>query len=250
MTDSPRDEATADLPERQPGEQGPQTPEAWQPPPWARTTAQGPWSGGRSAWTDSGSGQWTQPPASGWDQRRQAWNDPGAPWAHQPAPYGWPAGAGFWPEPGSSPIAVIAGTVLLIAGALMTLFGLILIAVGAGGGAYLDAAAEEAGMPGSGAALGTILVVMAVVVLALGVLQMIAAIGVFTHKEWARWLGIALATLGLLLGLLAVFGSVGQPTADVVSWIILTVWVGGYVAAVAGLAAGGEHFRLPLRGRH
>jgi hypothetical protein len=79
---------------------------------------------------------------------------------------------------------------------------------------------------------------------------MVSAIGIFTHKEWARWLGVALAALGLALGALLALGSIGDPSADVGSWIIVLVWLTAYVAVLFGLIAGGEQFQADARSRN
>lgn len=197
----------------------------WEPPPWARTTAQAPWTG-----------SWTDPRARGW-------NDPRAQWAGEPAP-------GYAAEPGSSPLAVIAATVLLLLGALVTLVALFMLVFGAVGAEFMEDVAFETGMPGGGAALATVIVVISVFALVLGILHMVSAIGVFTHKEWARWLGVALAALGLALGGLLALASIGDPTADAGSWIIVLVWLTAYVAALFGLIAGGEQFQPSARSRN
>lgn len=157
---------------------------------------------------------------------------------------------GYWtgsPQYGTSALAVIGAVALLIIGGLLTVISALVIAVGAGGTALLEEI--DPSLIGLGGAIATAIVVVFGILLVLGILHIVAAIGVFVHKSWARWTGVVLAVLGLMLGLLMLLGSTNAPTATSGDLIVVIVWLVAYGAALIGLVAGGEHFQPRYPGR-
>jgi hypothetical protein len=82
---------------------------------------------------------------------------------------------------------------------------------------------------------------MGIIVIVLGALDVVSAIGVLLHKSWARWTAIVLGVLGTLLGLFVVWVAT-EPPLDAGMVIFGVIWVGAHVLAVIGMAAGGRHF--------
>jgi hypothetical protein len=87
----------------------------------------------------------------------------------------------------------------------------------------------------------TIVIVVAVVLLAAGTASLASAIGVLAHKSWGRWLGIVAAVLGIVTGLVIVISGLG-PQTDTASVVIGAAWATAHGLAMVGLAAGGRHF--------
>lgn len=130
---------------------------------------------------------------------------------------------------------------LLIVGVLVGLIGLLLLVVGAGGAELLEYVDPSLGSEAG--AVAAVILVFALVFIALGVAEIVSAIGVFVHKSWARWLGVALASIGVVLGLLLLVGTFaggGGAGGDVVFAI---VWLAAHGFAVAALAVAGDHFQ-------
>lgn len=142
---------------------------------------------------------------------------------------------------------MIGAVALLIIGGLLTVISALVIAVGAGGTALLEEI--DPSLIGLGGAIATAIVVVFGILLVFGILHIVAAIGVFVHKSWARWTGVVLAVLGLMLGLLMLLGSTNAPTATSGDLIVVIVWLVAYGAALIGLVAGGEHFQPRYPGR-
>lgn len=202
----------------------------WQPPP-------------PRGWTPPAQQGWYPPPQQGWT--------PGPGMLPMPNPYqqppqwgsGYPGQSPYWSSPpryGSSPLAVIAGILLLLVGVLLTLFGLLMLAVGMGGAAFLGEMDPFIGDP---AAVAAFILVFAFILLSIGILEIVASIGVFVHKGWARWLGIVMAAIGLVFGFLLLFATFMPPAGPAIEMLITIVWLAGHGFVVAALAVAGEHFR-------
>jgi hypothetical protein len=189
-----------------------------------------------------------QPPQDQWGQQPQQ-PAPPAPqqWNQQPAPpppgWGAPPTTGWGsPEPaahgpGTSIWAIVAGVCLLLWGLLWTLGGI--IAVGAGGSVN-----QLPGVP-AGVDFGGIFATVGIVILVIGILHLLAAIFIWAHRDWARYLGLVLAVLGTLLGLAALASprdrSAGEQAGDpIVGALFFLV---PYAIALIGLILGGKHFR-------
>ncbi len=188
------------------------------------------------------------PPGSGWTgpAPQPTWAEP--PQWGSTQPQGAAPPQGYWQAPpaqGNSVLAVIAGAVLLVMGILVGLIGLAFVILVAAGPELLAELDPSLGIPG--AAIGAVLTVIAVVLLIFAALNVLAAIGVFLHKGWARWTGIVTGAIGLILGLLSLIGQAGAGGAADVLFVLL--WLAAYGFVLVALSVGGEHFerRYPSR---
>jgi uncharacterized membrane protein (DUF2068 family) len=83
------------------------------------------------------------------------------------------------------------------------------------------------------------------VILIIGILHLLSGIFAWMHRSWARYIGIILGGLGILLGVVGLVRSAGpgtdksQQAALVASLVIVIV----YAIVLVGLAVGGTHFR-------
>jgi len=84
---------------------------------------------------------------------------------------------------------------------------------------------------------------LAAILLIIGILEIIGSVGVFVHKGWARWLGIVLATIGLVIGFLVLIGTFLPPAGGAGDVIFALLWLAAHRFVVAALAARGEHFQ-------
>ena len=218
----------------------------WQPPPgWQQPATQqqpGGWPQ-QSGWQEPSARQepmgW-QPPANQWQAQQPggAWA-PGAqpPWPPTTQP-GW--GGGYWPAQGqpygSSAVAVIGATVLLVIGALMLVIAAFGLLVSLGGGPEVFEPTDPRISP---QAMAGFVVVFFGLGLIFALLHIVAAIGVYVHKPWARWLGIVISVIALLLGVLLLLVAASGPAAAV---LFVVLWLAAYGFSLVGLAAGGRHF--------
>lgn len=141
-----------------------------------------------------------------------------------------------------------AAIVMIVLGALITLFGLIFVlgaAVIGGAASTGDLPAEAAGMEGMLGIFAGFVIGLAVILLALGILEIVAGAQVLSGKGWARVTGIVLA---VILGLFSLLGMTGgdQGGNIIVSlvfvvanaFIVYALWTGGrWFAARSGAAA-------------
>jgi hypothetical protein len=151
------------------------------------------------------------------------------------------------PDYGSSGMALLGAVVLIVMGALVGIISLFVLLIGLAGRELLELADPALGDFGPG--FMTAIVVIAVIFIIVAVLHFVAGIGVLAHRTWARWLGIVIGVLGLVLGILAILGSVGDPTMAAGDWLVPVAWTVAYVLALVGLAGGGRQFerRYPYR---
>ena len=158
-----------------------------------------------------------------------------------------PPAAGYRPAAvqETSALAALAGTFLL-------LFGLILTLVGGTAAARPDLVdeavriAREADVELDRRALRTLLSTGAWVVLVIGALHLLSALGIFLHRQLGRFLGLALALAGSLIGVYSVTQALalaqrGEPVGPMLA--ALAVVATGYILVLFGLIAGGSHFR-------
>lgn len=157
--------------------------------------------------------------------------------ARRPAPPpAWPAG---WRPPyDTSALAVLSATTLLIFGIVgAVVLGFLL--------AIWDAVARLS--------LGTLVQVQTVestrivllTLLLVAIAQVVAAIGVFAHRGWARLLGIAISVPGTIVGTLLLIAATSRE-------LLIETWLGGlllggYGFSFFGLIAGNSHFRRLTR---
>jgi hypothetical protein len=83
----------------------------------------------------------------------------------------------------------------------------------------------------------------------LGVLQLLVGTFVLRHRSWARWLGILVALLGLLLSVVAVTSAMALIPGASVQLIVASAFLIAYAIVFLALIAGGGHFRARYPGR-
>ncbi len=102
-------------------------------------------------------------------------------------------------------MAAVAGLVLVVFGILVAVIGGFAFTQGAELGRFI--VNNQIGVFGNPVSRDTMRSVLSVTPAALvisGVLMLISGAGVFAHKSWARWLGVLLSLLGLLVSIFAV----------------------------------------------
>jgi len=209
-----------------PASQWPEQPEAEQQPPQVGWQPQQPQAG------------WPQQPQAGWQQQpqwqpQQGWGQPGY----------WPAA----PEYPNNPLVVVAGIILVVFGVLATLIGLFGMVVGSFAATLIEEyLPPEAALEFDFRAFATFLLLIFGIILVVGILHFLSAIGIFMHKGWARAIGIVLAVLGLLLGVVGAVGvaqaavSAAEAGSEAVVPVIVAI---SYGLTLFALIAGGNHFR-------
>jgi len=199
-----------------------------------------------------------QPPApAGWNQPQPGWNQPQPGWGQPAQPGAWQSPAGWqqpahWPAPyGSSGGAIVAAVILLIYGIPLLLFGglvtLVAVSIGDAFTQQLRSQLEAEGLAFDIEAMMRFVVLVFAIVFVLGLVHVVAAIGVLMHKGWGRLLGVVMATLGVLFGALTLAPAltVGEPGSLVFALLL----VAGYGLVLLGLITGGSHFRRLSAGR-
>jgi hypothetical protein len=200
----------------------------------------------QAAWTPPQQQAWTPPQQQAWDPTQSPY-----PPAYPPQYQVWQSGypGSYWsPRPvyATSTLVNLAAIALLVFGGLFTLFGLLLVVVASAGSAMLTEL--DPTYADFGAAAASFVVTVAIVILVVGILEMVAAIGLFVHRAWARWMGIILGIVGVLIGLLLVAVAFEPPTDDGFTAFAI-LWLATHGFAVAALAVGGEHFEARYLGR-
>ena len=173
------------------------------------------------------------PPAQQWSSYQQSWSPPPA---YGAAPY-----YARLDEYGSSPLATVAGVLLLVIGGIITLLGLSVLFIGIVAAPFLESI--EPAVDGGAAAVSSLIAVFGVVFLVIGILGMAAGIGVFVHKSWARWLGVTLAGIALALGFMMLIGAMSDASPDGADLVISVLWVASNAFIVAALVLASEHFK-------
>lgn len=82
-----------------------------------------------------------------------------------------------------------------------------------------------------------------------GVLQLLIGAFVLRHRSWARWLGILVAVLGLLLSVVALTSTMALIPGTSVQLIVAGALLVAYAIVFLALIAGGGHFRARYPGR-
>ena len=154
-----------------------------------------------------------QPPA------QPQWTPP----PQQPAGWGGPGYGGAPPRPTAVTLAAIY---LIVMGVLLALGGAACGLLGGG----LSAVDPGTGTPGGNpfAVLGGAIAVFGIIVLILGILSIAAGAGALGGRGWARWTGVVVSVLFVILGVLLILGSLGNMDASggvtsLVFWVIITV---------------------------
>jgi hypothetical protein len=117
-----------------------------------------------------------------------------------------------------------AAVILLSIGGLSALFGLLFLLMGvAMGPAWGEMMRAQPGVGAAAAAMAgmivTMMIAMAVVILAWAAGNLLAGIGILGRRGWARILGLVVAVIGALLSGLALLGMAGSwaATADMLA---------------------------------
>jgi len=116
-------------------------------------------------------------------------------------------------------MATGAAITMIVLGGLLVIFGLLFLLVGvfvSGAGNALDP--QQLGFGGFAGAVGGVLIVLALISLALGILEIVAGAQVLGGRSWARITGIVLAVIWAVFGVLGLFGpgSGGGKAIDVI----------------------------------
>ena len=192
-----------------------------------------------------------RPDQSDADERRQppaASEQPGyMPPGYQPPgyqqqpygqqPYGWNAQAAPAVRPGITTAAAIVLIVLGVLTAILGLFALLAASIFASG--MEIPGIEQLGDNAAGA-IGGVIAIFGGVFIVFGILQVVSGINVFSAKGWARILGIVLAVISALFGLLALLGS-GEPGANS-SPIVGLILLAANAFVIWALATNGRYF--------
>lgn len=131
-------------------------------------------------------------------------------------------------------MVLLAGMVLLVLGLLLALTSVVVLA----DQALFDSAVSQSGLRADTGVRNAMRVVLAIFAL-MGVLQMIAAVGIFLRKSWARYVGIALAIMGTLLGVIVLVDTLESGGGAVAVWLLIAA---GYAFSLFALIAGASHF--------
>ena len=218
-----------------------------QPPPYQAPAA------GYPQPTQGWQGQSNVP---GWQQPAPGWQPQGQPGWQGPPPY---AGAPGWqpqqpwaaqPRYGTSVLVVIAGLVLIAFGTLVAVIGGWSLTQGPEISRFIrDNDIAIFGRQIDRETMRTVLSPMPGILMVFGVLQLLVGGVLLAHRSWARWLGILLALLGLLVGVFAVAASMALVPGVSVQMLVSIVLLLGYAFVLLALIAGGSHFRARYPGR-
>ena len=199
------------------------------------------------------------PPAQGWQQGPQGypapppaqWQQPGygAPPGYGPPGYGvapgW-AAAQPWGAPvyRTSVLVALAGVVLIIFGLAVAVLGGWTLTQGPELGRFIrDNDIAIFGTHIQRDTLKTILEPMPGILMVTGVLQLLVGAVILAHRGWARWLGVLLALLGLLVSVVALSAVLALVPGVSLQLMIAVVLLLGYAYVLLALIAGGSPFR-------
>ncbi len=180
------------------------------------------------------------PPAGpGWQGQAQ-WQQPG----YNTGP-GWaatqPAGTPFYK---SSVLVALAGLALMVFGLALAVFGGWTLTLGPDFARFIrDNDIAIFGRQIDRETLRTVMQPMPGILIVLGVLELLIGAVILAHRSWARWLGVLLSLLGLVVSVMAlsaVLALVPGTSAQLVIAITLLI---GYAFILLALIAGAGHFR-------
>jgi hypothetical protein len=135
-----------------------------------------------------------------------------------------------------------AGVVMIVLGALVILLGLLFLIGGAFiGGAGSEIETEVPGFSGMAGAVAGVIIVLAVIFLAFGILNIVAGANVLGGRGWARITGIVLA---IILGLLSLLG-LGEDQGGGIIITLLLIAANAFI--VWALVASGSWFAARAR---
>ena len=190
---------------------------------------------------------WQQPPPpQQWPQQQPyAQQQPyGQQYPQQPygQPYGQAYGAPALPY-STSPVAWFAGLLLLVFGLGVIALGVFTITQGQEIARFIDR--NDIAIFGSTLSRDTLRSVLSPspgILIVVGVLHLLAGLGVFSHRSAGRWFGFLLALVGLLVSVVAVSLALALSGGFSVAAIICVVLLVGYALICLALLAGGKHF--------
>ncbi len=139
-------------------------------------------------------------------------------------------------------VVTAAGVVLIVTGALVSLFGLLAAMVGSQWESVIQnpQVVDQVGaLPG---ALGPFLTVVGLILAAFGVLDLASGVYVLMARGWARITGITLASIGGLFWLLSMIGVTARSAP------VPLVLLGSSAFVIWALAANGAYFDGRSRG--
>jgi hypothetical protein len=136
-------------------------------------------------------------------------------------------------------VVTSAAIVLIVLGVLTAIVGLFALLAASLFSSGMEIPGMEQFGEGTAGAVGGILVIIGAVIIVFGVLQVLSGINLFSARSWARILGIVLAVIGGLFGLLAAIPSSSANNTSPVFGLILLV---AYAFAVWALATTGRYF--------
>jgi hypothetical protein len=170
---------------------------------------------------------------------------PQQPYAQPPYPGAYAAPQTYaGPEYGTSPLAAFAGQLLVVFGVGVALIGAWALTQGPEIGRFIrDNDIAIFGTQLDRETLRSILSPMPGVLMVIGLLQLIAGVGVLAHKGWGRALGILLGILGLLVSVFAVSTALALAPGLSVPMLVAATLLIGYAVILLALFAGGSHFR-------
>lgn len=193
---------------------------------------------------------WAGPPPQGaanFPSQQGEWQQPGYAPGYAPA-QGWAAAA---PTYGTNILVALAALLLIVFGIAVAVLGAWLLTQGPALEDLIHRMRSvdlivfkptrdqlEAAFSASPGAL-----------MVLGLLQLLVGVFVFAHRGWARWLGVLLGVLGLLLSIVALTSALALVPGTSVQLMIAIALLIGYAFVVLTLLAGGGHFLKRYPGR-
>ncbi|MEO8625322.1 MAG: hypothetical protein ABI452_01350 [Candidatus Limnocylindrales bacterium] len=199
-----------------------------------------------------------QPPPSAWPGQSQS-QQPGyatPPTNGQPAYGTAPGYAPAQPWAGAAPI-YRSSFLVLLAGLVLIIFGLAVVVLGAWTltlGSDLGRFIRENDIAIFGRqierdTLKAVIQPMPGILMVGGLLQLLVGAVIVAHRNWARWLGVLLALLGLIASVIALSAVLALVPGVSVQLIVASALVVGYAFVLLALIAGGGHFRMRYPGR-
>lgn len=148
-------------------------------------------------------------------------------------------------RPAHSTVArvVFAGVVLLVFGATEALAGSAGAIMAGSLRRLIDQALRGQGIRIESGAVLSVVIGIFVVLLVVGILHIVASLGVLSHRNWGRVLGLLLSLVGTLLGAYLVVRVLQGESPRVGSLLAPLSVLIPYLVCLAALISPGDHFR-------